>query len=144
MIAGSYCRQQDSGLNYIIQTLVFQRCWSIFDSMCRLVCSWISFHDWQRLLWRVEWATICGKMIHLFKFSFFIFCQKSFCMFHRRCLSLTLVQNFLKKFCRKNDSLMNWNEIKDFFMSHLFWLLTWYLYSCLYIHFSICYIHKIT
>jgi hypothetical protein len=25
MIVGSYCRQQDSGLNYIIQTLVFQR-----------------------------------------------------------------------------------------------------------------------
>jgi hypothetical protein len=24
MITGSYCRQQDSGLNYIIQTLVFR------------------------------------------------------------------------------------------------------------------------
>jgi hypothetical protein len=43
---------------------------------------------------------------------FFIFCQNSFCMFHRGCLNLTLVQNFLIKFCKENDSLMNWNEIK--------------------------------
>jgi hypothetical protein len=34
-------------------------------------------------------------------------------MFHWGCLSLTLVQNFFKKFCKENDSLMNWNEIKD-------------------------------
>jgi hypothetical protein len=26
MIVGSYCRQQDSGLNYIIQTLFFDLC----------------------------------------------------------------------------------------------------------------------
>jgi hypothetical protein len=51
---------------------------------------------------------------------FFIFCQKSFCMFHWGCLSLNLVQNFLRKFCKENDSLMIWNEIKDFFMSHMF------------------------
>jgi hypothetical protein len=55
-----------------------------------------------------------------FKVQFFTFCHKSFCMFHRGCLSLTLVQNFLRKFCKENDSLMNWNEINDFFMSHLF------------------------
>jgi hypothetical protein len=34
-------------------------------------------------------------------------------MFHRGRLSLTLVQNFFTKFCKENDSLMNWNEIKD-------------------------------
>jgi hypothetical protein len=55
-----------------------------------------------------------------FKVHFFTFCQKSFCMFHRGRLSLTLVQNFLRKFCKENDSLMNWNEIKDYFISHLF------------------------
>jgi hypothetical protein len=55
-----------------------------------------------------------------FKFHFFIFYQKSFCMFHRGHLRLTLVQNFCKNFCKENDSLMNWNKIKDFFMSHLF------------------------
>jgi hypothetical protein len=52
-------------------------------------------------------------------------------MFHRGCLSLTLVQNFLREFCKENDSLMNWNEIKDCFMSHLFLLLTWCLYFCI-------------
>jgi hypothetical protein len=36
-------------------------------------------------------------------------------MFHWGRLSLTLVQNFLRKFCKENDSLMNWNEINDFF-----------------------------
>jgi hypothetical protein len=35
-------------------------------------------------------------------------------MFHRGCLSLTLVQNFCMRFCKENDSLVNWNEIKDF------------------------------
>jgi hypothetical protein len=40
-------------------------------------------------------------------------------MFHRGHLSLTLVQNLFMKFCKENESLMNWNEIKDFFMSHL-------------------------
>jgi hypothetical protein len=40
-------------------------------------------------------------------------------MFHRGCLSLTLVQNFYPKFCKKNESLVNWNEIKDLFISHL-------------------------
>jgi hypothetical protein len=54
-----------------------------------------------------------------FQVQFFFFYQKSFCMFHRGRLSLTLVQNFLRKFCKENDSLMNWNEIKDFFMSHM-------------------------
>jgi hypothetical protein len=54
-----------------------------------------------------------------FRVQFFIFCQKSFYMFHRGRLSLNLVQNFFTKFCKENDSLMNWNEIKDFFMSHL-------------------------
>jgi hypothetical protein len=54
-----------------------------------------------------------------FRVQFFIFCQRSFCMFHRGRLSLTLVQNFFMKFCKENDSLMNWNEINDFFMSHL-------------------------
>jgi hypothetical protein len=39
-------------------------------------------------------------------------------MFHWGCLSLTLVKNFFMKFCKENDSLMNWNEIKDCFMSH--------------------------
>ena len=34
-------------------------------------------------------------------------------MFHRGCLSLTLVQNFCMRFCKENDSLVNWNEIKD-------------------------------
>jgi hypothetical protein len=40
-------------------------------------------------------------------------------MFHWGRLSLTLVQNFFKKFCKENDSLMNWNEIKDCFVSHM-------------------------
>jgi hypothetical protein len=40
-------------------------------------------------------------------------------MFHQVCLSLTLVQNFFMRFCKENVSLVNWNEIKDFFMSHL-------------------------
>jgi hypothetical protein len=34
-------------------------------------------------------------------------------MFHRGCLSLTLVQNLSMRFCKENDSLVNWNEIKD-------------------------------
>jgi hypothetical protein len=38
-------------------------------------------------------------------------------MFHWGCLSLTLVQNFCMRFCKQNDSLVNLNEIKDFFMS---------------------------
>jgi hypothetical protein len=54
-----------------------------------------------------------------FRVQFFIFCQRSFCMFHRGCLILTLVRNFYMKLCKKNVSLVNWNEIKDFFMSHL-------------------------
>jgi hypothetical protein len=41
-------------------------------------------------------------------------------MSHRGCLSLTLVQNFFTKFCKENDSLMNWNEINDCFMSHIY------------------------
>jgi hypothetical protein len=40
-------------------------------------------------------------------------------MFHRGCLSLTLVQDFCMGSCKENDSLVNWNEIKDCFMSHL-------------------------
>jgi hypothetical protein len=40
-------------------------------------------------------------------------------MFHRGRRSSSLVQTFLMKFCKENDSLMNWNEINDFFMSHL-------------------------
>jgi hypothetical protein len=40
-------------------------------------------------------------------------------MFHRGFLSLTLVQDFRVKFCKDNDSLVNWNEKKDFFISHL-------------------------
>jgi hypothetical protein len=40
-------------------------------------------------------------------------------MFYRRFLSLTLVQDFFVKFCKGNESLMNWNEIKDCFMSYL-------------------------
>jgi hypothetical protein len=40
-------------------------------------------------------------------------------MFHWGSLSLTLVLNFCMRFCKENDSLVNWNEIKDFFMSHL-------------------------
>jgi hypothetical protein len=55
-----------------------------------------------------------------FKARVFTFCQKSFCMFHRGRLSLNLVQNFLRKYSKENDSLMNWNEIKDFVMPHLF------------------------
>jgi hypothetical protein len=54
-----------------------------------------------------------------FQVQFLIFCQKSFCMFHQGRLSLTLVQNFLRKFCKRNDYLMNWNERKDLFMSHM-------------------------
>jgi hypothetical protein len=41
-------------------------------------------------------------------------------MFHWGCLSLTLVQDFSMRFCKENDSLVNCNEIKDFFMSHLY------------------------
>jgi hypothetical protein len=41
-------------------------------------------------------------------------------MFHRGCLSLTLFQNFCMRFCKENDSLVNLNGIKDFFMSHLY------------------------
>jgi hypothetical protein len=40
-------------------------------------------------------------------------------MFHRGCLNLNLVRNFCMKFCKRNDSLVNCNEIKDCFMSHL-------------------------
>jgi hypothetical protein len=40
-------------------------------------------------------------------------------MFHRGHLSFTLVQNFFTNFCKRNESLMNWNEIKDCFMCHL-------------------------
>jgi hypothetical protein len=54
-----------------------------------------------------------------FRVQFFIFYQRSFCMFHWGCLILTLFQNFCMRFCKENDSLVNWNEIKDFFMSHL-------------------------
>jgi hypothetical protein len=55
-------------------------------------------------LWQVDPA---------FRVQFFIFYQRSFCMFHRGCLSLTLVRNFFMKFCKESDSLVNWNEIKD-------------------------------
>jgi len=40
-------------------------------------------------------------------------------MFHWGCLSLNLVQDFCMRFCKENDSLVNWNEIKDCFMSQL-------------------------
>jgi hypothetical protein len=40
-------------------------------------------------------------------------------MFHQGCLSLTEVEDFCMRFFKENDSLVNWNEIKDFFMSHL-------------------------
>jgi hypothetical protein len=40
-------------------------------------------------------------------------------MFHRACLSMTLVQYLCMIFCKENESLVNWNEIKDFYMSHL-------------------------
>jgi hypothetical protein len=40
-------------------------------------------------------------------------------MFHQGFLSLTLVQDLCVKFCKDNDSLVNWNEIRDLFMSHL-------------------------
>jgi len=78
-----------------------------------------------------------------FRVQFFIFYQSSFCMFHWGCLSLNLVWNFYMKFCKKNYSLVNWNEINDWFMSHLSWLSTWCVYFCLYISFSNCYIQKI-
>jgi hypothetical protein len=65
-------------------------------------------------------------------------------MFHRGCLSLNLVQDFCMRFCKENDSLVNWNEIKDFFLSHLSCLSSWCFYFCLYIHFNNCYIQKIT
>jgi hypothetical protein len=38
-------------------------------------------------------------------------------MFHQGCLSLTLVQNFCMRFCKEDESLVNLNEIKDFFVS---------------------------
>jgi hypothetical protein len=34
-------------------------------------------------------------------------------MFHRGCLSLILVQILCMRFCKENNSLVNWNEIKD-------------------------------
>jgi hypothetical protein len=40
-------------------------------------------------------------------------------MFHRGYLNLTLVQDLCMRFCKENNSLVNWNEIKDFFMSQL-------------------------
>jgi hypothetical protein len=40
-------------------------------------------------------------------------------MFHRGCLNLTLVRNLCMIFCKENDSLVNWNEMKDCFMSHM-------------------------
>jgi hypothetical protein len=40
-------------------------------------------------------------------------------MLYQGFLSLTLVQIVCMKFCKNNASLVNWNEIKDFFMSHL-------------------------
>jgi hypothetical protein len=40
-------------------------------------------------------------------------------MFHRGCLSLTLVQSFGMRFCKENDSSVNLKEIKDFFRSCL-------------------------
>jgi hypothetical protein len=65
-------------------------------------------------------------------------------MFHRGCLSLTLVQDLCMRFCKENDSLVNWNEIKDCFMSHLSLLSSLCLYLCSYIYFSNYYIQKIT
>jgi hypothetical protein len=41
-------------------------------------------------------------------------------MFHQGCLSLTLVQDLCMRFCKENDSLVNWNEIKDCFMSQMY------------------------
>jgi hypothetical protein len=46
-------------------------------------------------------------------------------MFDRGCLSLTLVQNLCMRFCKGNESFVNLNEIKDFFMSHLSRLSSW-------------------
>jgi hypothetical protein len=40
-------------------------------------------------------------------------------MFHRGFLSFTLVQDLCVKFCKDNDSSVNWNEIKDCFISHI-------------------------
>jgi hypothetical protein len=40
-------------------------------------------------------------------------------MFHRGCLILTLVQDLCMRFCKENYSLVNFNEIRDCFMSHL-------------------------
>ena len=112
MIAGYYCRQQDSGLNYIIQTLVFQRCWSIFDSLCRLACLWIKFHDWQRLLCRVEWASICGKLIQLLKFNFLLSVRSPFVWFSFGTSKFDFGPNFLREFCKENDSFdkLEWNK----------------------------------
>ena len=131
MIPGYYCRQQDSGLNYIIQTLVFHRCWSIFDSLCRLVCLWISFHDWQRLFCRVKWATICGKLIHILKFRFLLSVRSPFVWFSSGTSKFYFGPNFLREFCKENDSSINRSEISGFFMSHLCWLFTWYFYFCI-------------
>jgi lipid-A-disaccharide synthase-like uncharacterized protein len=50
-------------------------------------------------------------------------------MFHLGCLSLNLVQILCKIFCKENDSLVNWNEIKDFLMSHLIIILVTLLLS---------------
>jgi hypothetical protein len=65
-------------------------------------------------------------------------------MFHRGCLSLTLVQDLCMRFCKENDSLVNWNEIKDLFMSQLFRLSYWCLYFCSNIYFGNFCIQKIT
>jgi hypothetical protein len=40
-------------------------------------------------------------------------------MFHQGCLSLILVQNLCMRFCKENVSLVNLNEIKDCFISHM-------------------------
>jgi hypothetical protein len=39
-------------------------------------------------------------------------------MLNQGFISLTLVQYLCVKFYKDNDSLVNWNEIRDCFMSH--------------------------
>jgi hypothetical protein len=55
-----------------------------------------------------------------FKFNFLFFSEVLLYGFHQGHLSLTLVQNFLREFCKENDLLINWNGISYFFMSNLF------------------------
>jgi hypothetical protein len=69
-------------------------------------------------LCRVEWETICGKMIQLLEFIFG-FLSEVLLYVPSGMSNFEFGPRFLYEILSRNDSLVNWNEIKDFFMSHV-------------------------